>query len=69
MFYSLLSVQLQVSSIADGGEPKSSATADDDAKVTNIDDDVDDDDLDINELNELEARLSKATIQEPGTSA
>ncbi|XP_004302836.1 PREDICTED: zinc finger CCCH domain-containing protein 21-like [Fragaria vesca subsp. vesca] len=59
----------KVSNIADGGEPKSSATADDDAKVTNIDDDVDDDDLDINELNELEARLSKATIQEPGTSA
>ena len=62
--------QLQASDIANGGEPNSSVTADGEAKVTNADDDhVDDDDLDINELNELEASLSKATIQEPGTSA
>ncbi|ONI03172.1 hypothetical protein PRUPE_6G243000 [Prunus persica] len=36
------------------------------AKVTNDDDD---DELDIDELNELEASLSKVTIQEPDTAA
>lgn len=62
-------VQPQVNNNANGGGSSSSATADGDAKPTNVDDDVDDDDLDINELNELEASLSKVTIQEPGTSA
>ncbi|KAK9920796.1 hypothetical protein M0R45_029342 [Rubus argutus] len=59
----------KVNNIANGGGSSSSTTADGDAQPTNVDDDVDDNDLDINELNELEASLSKVTIQEPGTSA
>lgn len=58
-------VQLQVSANSNGDRPSDSATAGGDAKVTNDDDD---DELDIDELNELEASLSKVTIQEPGTA-
>ncbi|XP_048432932.1 zinc finger CCCH domain-containing protein 21-like isoform X1 [Pyrus x bretschneideri] len=49
-----------------GDGPSNSATASGDAEVTNVDDD---DELDIDELNELEASLSNVAIQEPGTHA
>ncbi|KAM1094526.1 hypothetical protein ACFX2B_009388 [Malus domestica] len=51
---------------SNGHGPSDSATAGGDAEVTNVDDD---DELDIDELNELEASLTKVTIQEPGARA
>ncbi|KAB2604298.1 zinc finger CCCH domain-containing protein 11-like [Pyrus ussuriensis x Pyrus communis] len=51
---------------SNGDGPSNSATAGGDAEVTNVDDD---DELDIDELNELEASLSNVAIQEPGTHA
>ncbi|KAB2604300.1 zinc finger CCCH domain-containing protein 11-like [Pyrus ussuriensis x Pyrus communis] len=51
---------------SNGDGPSNSATAGSDAEVTNVDDD---DELDIDELNELEASLSNVAIQEPGTHA
>ncbi|XP_048432911.1 zinc finger CCCH domain-containing protein 11-like [Pyrus x bretschneideri] len=51
---------------SNGDGPSNSATAGGDAEVTNVDDD---DELDIDELNELEASLSNVAIQEPGTNA
>ncbi|BFG36050.1 hypothetical protein CerSpe_223240 [Prunus speciosa] len=56
----------KVSDNSNRDSPSDSATSGGDAKVTNDDDD---DELDIDELNELEASLSKVTIQEPGTTA
>ncbi|KAL6277773.1 hypothetical protein ACE6H2_021374 [Prunus campanulata] len=56
----------KVSDNSNRDSPSDSATSGGDAKVTNGDDD---DELDIDELNELEASLSKVTIQEPGTTA
>ncbi|PQP92987.1 zinc finger CCCH domain-containing protein 11-like [Prunus yedoensis var. nudiflora] len=55
----------KVSDNSNRDSPSDSATSGGDAKVTNDDDD----ELDIDELNELEASLSKVTIQEPGTTA
>lgn len=49
-----------------GDGPSNSATAGGDAEFANVDDD---DELDIDELNELEASLSNVAIQEPGTIA
>ncbi|XP_048423464.1 zinc finger CCCH domain-containing protein 21-like [Pyrus x bretschneideri] len=51
---------------SNGHGPSNSATAGGDAEVTNFNDD---DELDIDELNELEASLAKVTIQEPGARA
>ncbi|XP_042392795.1 zinc finger CCCH domain-containing protein 11-like isoform X1 [Zingiber officinale] len=47
------------------------AAVDDDVEDDDVDDDDDDDELDIDELNELEASLSRTSIQirEPGTRA
>ncbi|BBH06045.1 Zinc finger C-x8-C-x5-C-x3-H type family protein, partial [Prunus dulcis] len=56
----------KVSANSNRDRPSDSATAGGGAKVTNDDDD---DELDIDELNELEASLSKVTIQEPDTAA
>ncbi|KAB2630775.1 zinc finger CCCH domain-containing protein 11-like [Pyrus ussuriensis x Pyrus communis] len=51
---------------SNGHGPSNSATAGGEAEVTNFNDD---DELDIDELNELEASLAKVTIQEPGARA
>ena len=57
-------IQLQVNDNSAGDGPSSSAKAGGDAE-----DNVDDDELDMDELNELEASLSNASLQirEPGT--
>lgn len=62
--------QCQVSgSTAAGGPSTSSGAAADSEEVSDVDDD--DDELDMDELNELEASLSKTSIQirEPGIEA
>lgn len=57
-------IQLQVNDNSAGDGPSSSAKAGGDAE-----DNVDDDELDMDELNELEASLSNTSLQirEPGT--
>lgn len=65
-------IQLQGNENAATNGPGTSATGGADAEVPDdIDDDDDDDELDIDELNELEASLSKTSIQikEPGAEA
>lgn len=64
----------QANGDADGGPSTSTATgaeAEGEANAEAIDEDDDDDELDMDELNELEASLSKTSIQikEPGTEA
>ena len=58
-------------SSAAGGPSTSAGAAADSEEVPDIDDDDDDDELDLDELNELEASLAKTSIQirEPGIEA
>lgn len=59
---------IQASSNASGSQPStSSVVANSEEPISDIDDD-DDDELDLDELNELEASLSRTSIQirEPG---
>lgn len=64
-----LVVQFQVKDNSAAGEPSTSANAVADPEEDPIDDD--DDELDMDELNELEASLSRTSIQicEPGVEA
>lgn len=64
-------VQYQVKDSTAVAAPSSSSVVTDNEDVPPDDDDDDDDELDIDELNELEASLSKTSIQirEPGIEA
>ena len=67
-------IQPQANGVADDGPSTSTATnaeGEGEANGEEFDVDDDDDELDMDELNELEASLSKASIQikEPGVDA
>lgn len=63
-------VQFQAKDNATGG-PSTSTSAVDDSEDVLLDEDDDDEELDLDELNELEASLSRTSIQigEPGIEA